>query len=113
MEEKSFVNRIYDQIETYARSTIELYRLRAIKSFAETFATVSMGVILGLIFSMILLFASIGLGFYLGAVFGGWHYGFFAVAGVYAIFAMIIFIYRVRCLKETITAYILKQIFKD
>ncbi|HEY0092477.1 MAG TPA: hypothetical protein VGB43_08325 [Flavobacterium sp.] len=113
MEEKSRIKQLYEHVETYARSTFELYRLKAIKSFAETFASVSTGIVLGLIFSMILLFASIGLALYLGAVFGGWHYGFFSVAGVYALFALIIYIYRVKCLKEKITDYILKEIFKD
>jgi hypothetical protein len=112
-DEKSFVKRLYDHVEEYARSTFELYRLKAIKSFAETFAAISTGVILGLIFLMVLLFCSVGLALYLGKVFGGWHYGFFAVGGIYLLFAVVIYIIRVKCFKETITDYVLKQILKD
>ena len=111
--EKSRIKKLYEQVEDYARSTFELYKLKAIRSFAETFASVSTGFILGLIFTMVLLFASIGLGLWLGAIMGGWHYGFFTVAGIYALIAVIIYIYRVKCFKKTITDYILKQIFKD
>ena len=111
--EKSFVKRLYDQIEDYARSSIELYKLRAVRSFATSFASVSTGVILGLIFSFVLVFASIGLALYLGKVLGEWHYGFFAVAGIYLLIAVVIYVYRVKCFKERITEYIVKQIFKD
>ncbi|RZJ34515.1 MAG: hypothetical protein EOO51_09285 [Flavobacterium sp.] len=113
MEEKSFTAKMYEQAEDYARTTIELYKLKATKTFAEIFASVSTGIILAVIFSLILLFGSIGLALYLGEVMGKWHYGFFAVMGLYAIVAVVIYIYRVKCFTERLTEYIIKKIFKD
>ena len=113
MEEKSFVKNMFDQIEGYAKSTYELYKLKAVQSFATSFALISIGIIVGLIFTIVLLFASIGLALYLGTVLNGWHYGFFAVAGIYMLFAVVIYIYGIKRLKEQIAEYIIKQIFKD
>jgi len=113
MEEKSFTKKLYDQVEEYAKTSVELYKLKAINTFADLFASVSTGFILGVIYFLILFFISIGLGFYFGELFGKWHYGFFAVAGIYAIIAVFIYIYRIKCLKEKINNYIIRQIFKD
>ncbi len=112
-EEKSFTKRIYELVEQYAKTSMELYKLKAINMFAEVFAIVSTGIVLWLIFLMLLLFLSIGGAFYFGMLFGGWHYGFFTIAGIYALVGAIVYIYRVKCLREVINNFIVKQIFKD
>ncbi|HLA54486.1 MAG TPA: hypothetical protein VK623_00150 [Flavobacterium sp.] len=112
-EEKSFTQKIYEQVEDYAKTTVGLYKLRAINTFADLFAAVSAGFILWVIFSLFLLFVSIGAAFYLGDLLGKWHYGFFIVAGFYILVGVIVYIFRVKCLKEKINNFIIKQIFKD
>jgi polyferredoxin len=112
-EERSSTRKIYEQVEQYAKTTIELYKLKVTKTVADSFAAVATGFVLWVLLSMFLLFLSIGAGFYFGEVLGGWHYGFFIVAGFYALIAIIIYIYRVKCLKDNIANFIIKQIFKD
>lgn len=112
-EEKSFTDKLYALAEQYVKTSMELYKLKAINMFAGAFAAVSTGIILWLIFLMLLLFLSIGGAFYFGELLGAWHYGFFLIAGVYGLIGVIIYIYRVKCLKETIHNFIVKQIFKD
>lgn len=112
-DEKSFTRKIYEQVEQYAKTSVELYKLKAINTFADLFAAIGTGIILWLIVSMFLLFLSIGAGFYLGELLGKWHYGFFIVAGFYALVGIIIYILRVKCLKVKINNFIIKQIFKD
>lgn len=112
-EEKSFTQRIYDQVEEYAKTTVELYRLKAINSLADVFAAVSTGFIIWVIISFFLVFVSIGAAFYIGEVLGKWHYGFFIVAGFYALVGIIIYALRFKCLKQRINNFIIRQIFKD
>ncbi len=112
-EEKSTTKKIYEQVEQYAKTSIELYKLKATQTVANSFAAVATGFVLWVLLSMFLLFVSIAAGFYFGEVLGGWHYGFFLVAGFYALIAVIIYIYRVKCLKENIADFIVKQIFKE
>ncbi len=112
-EEKSFTQRLYGLAEQFVKTSTELYKLKAINMFAGVFAAVSTGVILWLIFLMLLLFLSIGGAFYFGKLLGAWHLGFFVMAGIYALFGLIIYIYRVKCVTEVIRNMIVKQIFKE
>ncbi len=112
-EEKSFTGNLYDQVEQYAKTTVELYKLKVAKTLSEVFASVATGFILWVLFLFILLFLSIGTAFYLGKVMGEWHYGFLSIAGLYIIAVVVIYIYRVKCLTRKLNDYIIKQIFKD
>jgi uncharacterized membrane protein len=112
-EEKSFTRKIYEQVEQYAKTTVELYKLKATHTFSEVFATVATGFIIWVIVLLFLIFLSVGAAFYLGELLGGWHYGFFIVAGFYALVGIVIYVIRVKCLKETINNFIIRQIFKD
>jgi hypothetical protein len=112
-EEKSFTERIYEQVEGYAKTTVELYRLKAIKVFSDVFAAVATGFIIWVVVSFFLVFLSIGVGFWVGAMLGAWYLGFFVVAGFYALIGLIIYALRVKCLKAKINNFIIKQIFKD
>lgn len=112
-EEKSFTARLYEQTEQYVRTTIELYKLKAAKTLSSVFAAVATGFIIWIISLFIILFLSIGTAFYLGELLGKWHYGFFIIAGFYILIAVVIYIYRVKCLTERINNFIIKQIFKE
>lgn len=113
LEEKSFTERLHDQVEQYVKTSIELYRLKAINTMSGVFAAVGTGLILWVIFLLILLFLSIGAAFYVGKILGSYHYGFFIVAGFYILVGVVIYIYRVKCFTEKLNNFIIKQIFKD
>lgn len=112
-QEKSFTRRIYELVEQYAKTQFEIYKLKGIKMGAGVFAAVATGIILWLIFLMLLLFLSVGAAFYLGSLLGKWHHGFFIVAGFYALIGLLIYVFRVKNLKEAIANYIVAQVFED
>jgi hypothetical protein len=112
-EEKSFTERIYEHVEEYAKTTVELYRLKAIKVFSDVFAAVATGFIIWVIIYFFLVLLSIGTAFWIGQMLGKWHYGFFIVAGFYALVGLIIYMLRVKCLKAKINNFIIRQIFKN
>ena len=112
-EEKSFTKRLYDKAEQYVKTSVELYKLKGVNTFANVFAAVATGFIIWVIFLMFLLFISIAAAFYFGELLGKIHYGFFIVAGFYLLVGIIIYVLRVKCLKEKINNFIIGQIFKD
>lgn len=112
-EEKSFTQRLYQQVEEYARVTVELYKLKAIQTFADLFAAVATGFIIWVIVFMFLLFISFGAAFYFGEILGGWYYGFFIVAGFYVLVGFILYLLRFKYLKASINDFIIRQIFKE
>lgn len=112
-EESSRLSRLYDHAEQYVKTTIELYRLKAVKTGAGIFSSVATGFILGVAFSMMVLFASIGLAFYLGKVLGEWHHGFFAVCGIYFVFGLILYVLRKKYIRTKLNDYFVKEVFED
>jgi hypothetical protein len=112
-EEKSFPHRLYERVEQYVKTTIELYKLRAINTFADLIAAIGTGIILWLIFSMFLLFVSVGAAFYIGSLLGKWHHGFFIVAGFYVVVGVIVYAIRKKYVKDKINDFVIKQIFED
>ena len=113
MEDKSKIEHIYERVEQYVLTTVELYKLKALQKLAETatsIVTSLMMLIFGLLF---LLFVSIGLAVYLGEVLGKMHFGFMIVAGIYLVFAIIIYSLRAKVLKDKVSTYIVRKIFKD
>lgn len=111
--EKSFTGRIYEKAEQYVKTTIELYRLKAVHTVSDVIATLATSFIIWVIIFLFLLFLSIGTAFYLGELLGKWHYGFFIVAGIYALIGLVIYLIRVKCLTNKIGDFIIRQILKD
>jgi hypothetical protein len=112
-EERSSAQKIYEQVEQYAKTSLELYRLKAIDTSADIFAVISTGLIIWVFFSFFLVFVSIGAAFYFGELLGKWYYGFFIVAGIYMVIGLIVYAIRKKYLKEKINNYVIRQIFKE
>lgn len=112
-EEKSFPKRLYDRVEDYVKTSIELYKLKAINTVADLISAIGTGLLLAVFFLMFLLFVSVGAAFYLGHLLGGWHHGFFIVAGFYILSGIILYVVRKKHVKDKINDFVIKQIFED
>ncbi len=113
MEDKSKIEQIYERVEQYVLTTVELYKLKALQKVAETATTVITSVLMGLFGLLFLLFVSVGLAVYLGEIMGRMHYGFMIVAGIYLLFAIVVYVLRTAVLKDKLNTYIVRKIFKD
>ncbi len=113
MEDKSKIEQIYERVEQYVSTSVELYKLKALQKVAETATSILTSVILAIFGLLFLLFVSIGLAIYLGEVLGKMHYGFMIVSGIYLLFAVIVYALRAQVLKDKVNTYIVRKIFKD
>ncbi len=113
MKEKGILVRmLIDKAEQYGKTNIELYKLKAIDKGTDVFASVASRVVIFAILALFLLVLTLGLAFYLGEVLGKNYYGFFAVAAIYAIIAILIMVFR-KPLEDIFNDYIINQIFKE
>ena len=113
MEDKSKIEQIYERVEQYVSTSVELYKLKALQKVAETATSILTSVMLAIFGLLFLLFVSIGLAIYLGEVLGKMHYGFMIVSGIYLLFAVIVYALRAQVLKDKVNTYIVRKIFKD
>lgn len=104
---------LFDKVESYTKTTLELYRLRAIDKITDVFATIASSLIIAVIIALFFILISIGLALYLGELLGKSYYGFFALSGFYALIALIIAMNRRAWLEIKLNDFLINQIFKD
>lgn len=104
---------LFEKVESYTKTTIELYRLRAIDKVTDVFATVASALIIAVIVALFFILISIGLALYLGELLGKSYYGFFALGGFYALISLIIAMNRHSWLEIKLNDFLINQIFKE
>jgi len=103
---------LFEKVESYMQTTLELYRLKAIDKATDVFATLASSLIIAVIITLFFILVSIGLALYLGEILGKSYYGFFALAAFYALLAVIMAVNRRDWLEIKMNNFLIKQIFK-
>lgn len=104
---------LFEKVESYTKTTLELYRLKAIDKITDVFATLASGLIIAVIIALFFILISIGLALYLGELLGKTYFGFFALGGLYGIIALIITMNRRAWLEIKLNDFLINQIFKE
>jgi hypothetical protein len=109
-ETKSPIESLFEKLKDYADTRIKLFKLKAIdksSGFISSLLTLIILAGLGLICFIML---NIGLALLIGKWLGGYHWGFFIVAGFYIILGIIIFKFRKKWLKNPIASMMIKSL---
>lgn len=113
MKDKAIlIEMLFEKIESYIKTTLELYRLKAIDKVTDIFATLASSMILGLIVALSFILLSVGLALFLGELLGKSYYGFFAIGGLYAAIGIVVGINRREWLEVKLNNFLINQIFK-
>lgn len=107
------VEMLIEKIEDYAKTSVELYKLKAIDKGTDVFTSIISRVVIISIIALFFLLVTIGLSLYLGDVLGKNYYGFFAVAGIYFVVGALLFAFRTSLLELPLNDFIVRQIFKE
>lgn len=107
------VEMLYEKAEQYAKTTLELYKLKTIDKVTDVFATVASRFAILVVFALFFVLLTVGLAFYLGELLGKTYYGFFALALFYAVFGFVLIAIRKKWLEDKMNDYLINQIFKE
>ena len=116
MRERSFKDyfRFFKRdVTQFVELKLEYYKLEFVDVFSTIFSrliSVVVSLIIGVIF---LTFILIGVGFYLGKLLGGYHWGFFIVAGIFFILAMIFLLFRNKILTNPLINVLIASLFEE
>lgn len=94
------IDSLVEKAETYAKTSVELIKLKTVDKVADgTSSFVAWGAV---IIAAILFFITLnfGIALWLGDLIGKIHYGFFVVAGFYALVGLILYIFRNKWIKK-------------
>lgn len=106
------VARLFEKVEDYCKTTIELYKLKAIDHTAGVVSSFSVRLAIFMVVALFTLFISIGFAWWIGEYLGKIYFGFFVIGGFYLLIAIVLFIFRHRWIKYPVSNYIITQFTK-
>lgn len=110
MEEENKVERLLKHVEEYAETRVDLIALNVQDKLGSILSSIVSIVILWILSIFVLMFASIGAAWWIGDYFNSPSMGFFAIAGIDLLIAIIIFFNREKWVKSPITNALIKKI---
>ena len=109
----SSIPNILAKTEKLTNTTIELYRLKMVKVGSCYLANIVSRIIISILIFLLILFASIGAGFYLNNLFGNNYLGFLFVAAAYLLLTIIFFLFRDSLIKRPVQNSVIRKSLKN
>lgn len=114
MEEKATViETLFEKAETYAKTNLDLFRLKAIDKSADVISSIVAKLAIIIVVLLIVLLVNIGLALWIGELVGKSYYGFFIVAAFYVLVALILYYNSGVILKAPVNNSIILQMIKE
>ena len=111
-DQTSNIASLFERTEHFTRTSAELYRLKTIDKSADVISTLMAH--LAVVVSVLLFFLiiNIGIALWLGELIGKSYYGFFIVAGFYAVCGVILYFAGSKWIKTPLQNLIITQALK-
>jgi hypothetical protein len=109
-EPSSLFSSLFEKTEQYTRSSIELLKLKALDKSAEVISTLTARLVVIAFFTLFFLILNIGVALWIGEVLGKIYFGFFIVAGFYALSGILFYIFRSTWIKKPVKNSIITQV---
>ena len=104
-----FFDPLLEKARSYGKTSIELYKLKAIEKTSEVTSTLVSRMLAFVALGLFLLMASIGVAFWLGEVLGKIYYGFLCVGGFYGAVGLVLYFILHKWMKERTSDAIIKK----
>jgi hypothetical protein len=111
MEEKStFMEPLFEKVEAYGKSSIELLKLTTIQKSAAIVSVLTVRIIFVLFIGLVILNLNIGVALWLGNTINNMYRGFFYIAAFYTIVLGILCVFLNKYIQKKINQSIINQI---
>ena len=94
----------------YSKTSLELCKLTAIDKFADLLSSLLVRLIVYSIVVLAILIVNIGMALWLGELLGKTYFGFFIIAGCYAVLALVLYTFRLQWIKYPINNAIIAKL---
>ena len=111
-ENKISVDSIMEKVEDYGKTRIDLVKLQALDQTSEVISSLASNMAIIYIIFVFIFVLNIGIALWLSELIGKLYYGFFIVAGFYAIGGIIVYTFRKEWVKANVKNMIIGQWLK-
>lgn len=110
MEDHStLIGSLFEKTEHYTKTSVELYKLKAIDKSADVISTLVARLAVIVFITLFVLILNIGVALWIGELLGKSYYGFFVVAGFYALIGILLYGFRNKWIKSPLRNSIINQ----
>jgi len=109
-EQKTPVEILLERGQVYAKTTIQLFKLKATDKGAEIVSKVVTGFVILIMLTLLFINLNIGIALFLGELLGKNWLGFMILAGFYGVVALVIYLFRDRWIKRPVSNSIIKEL---
>jgi len=103
---------LWERTIEYGKTNIELIKLKLLDKVSDLISSLIPPVIVFSLVGFFLFFLSFGLAFWLGEIIGNAYYGYFLVAALYGIVAIIVHLFIHNRIKKIVSDYIIRKLLK-
>jgi hypothetical protein len=103
---------LFEKAEDYSKTSIELLKLNTIDKTADVVSSLAVQVAQVMVVALFTLVINIGIALWVGEMLGKAYYGFFIVAGFYAITCIILYFFGQRWIKVPLNNSIIARLVK-
>lgn len=93
------IEMLFDKVEDYGKTAIELLKLQAVRKSADVISSMVSKVVVTISVALSILILTIGIALWLGKITGESYYGFFIIAALYLLLALLVYIFRKNWIK--------------
>lgn len=111
-DHESLIESLIEKGEQYGKTTIELIKLKTLDKSADVASTMISWTVVIVFAVLFFLILNIGIALWLGEVLGKSYYGFFVVAGFYALLTLVFALFRERFVKRPVNNSIVTQVLE-
>jgi len=111
-EQSDLINSLIEKGEQYGKTTLELLKLKTLDKSADVASNIVSWLIVVIFAVLFFLILNIGIALWIGELLGKSYYGFFVVAGFYALLALIFGIFRKQLIKNPVNNSIIDQVLE-
>ena len=107
------IESIFNKADRYGKTSLELFKLKVISKSADAAASLTSRLVVAIFIGLSLVVLNTGAALWIGEAIGKSYYGFFIVAGFYAVIAALLNFFRNAWIKTPINNSIIAQVLKQ
>ncbi len=113
MEDKaSPLETLIERAEDFSKTSIKLFRLKSIDKTSEIVSDSAAWLVIIILFALFFMILNIGIALWIGEMLGKSWYGFFILAGIYAVLAIIVLIFSNKWIRKPLRNSIIEKLNK-
>jgi hypothetical protein len=107
------IETLFEKATDYGKTSIELYKLQAIDKTAEVVSSLATRLVITIVVALFIVSANIGLALWIGELLGKTYYGFFVIAGVWILVAVVVYTFRNQWIKDPVSNTLITKMLQQ